>query len=204
MMELSERIIEVLEAHDISLCGEISERKYHNDGYDVELETYSPEGENVIISLIYDGTEEDFINQFESYAEDFDSEEHAEMWIEARGSVSGVPNSIRDLINDANWIKNMLLMVSKELSESITGNLLPINNEIFEYLENFMIQNNWLDEYTPKQARAIFTTICLVGNIDIDTAACDNMLLELYNKADIETIDISYDDFESYMVELIV
>lgn len=79
-----------------------------------------------------------------------------------------------------------------------------MKNELFVYLEDFMIQNNWLDEYTSKQARSIFTTICLVGNIDADTAVCDNMLLELYNKADMESIDISYDDFEDYMVGLIV
>lgn len=114
MMELSERIIEVLEAHDVSLCGEISERTYNNDGYDVELETYSPEGEDVIISLIYDGTEEDFIRQFESYAEDFDAEEHAEMWIESRGK-NGVPDSIKDLLEDAEWQKEMLLKVAKDL-----------------------------------------------------------------------------------------
>ena len=102
MMELSERIIEVLEAHDISLCGEISERTYNNDGYDVELETYSPEGEDVIISLIYDGTEEDFIRQFESYAENFDAEEHAETYINMRGK-NGVPESIKDLLEDAEW-----------------------------------------------------------------------------------------------------
>lgn len=79
-----------------------------------------------------------------------------------------------------------------------------MKNELLNYLENFMIQNNWLDEYTPKQVRAIFTTICLVGNIDADTATCDNMLLKLYNNADMESIDISYGDFEDYMVELIV
>lgn len=79
-----------------------------------------------------------------------------------------------------------------------------MKEKLFKYLENFMIQNNWLDEYTPKQARAIFTTICLVGNIDADTAVCDNMLLELYNKADMESIDISYDDFEEFMIELII
>lgn len=79
-----------------------------------------------------------------------------------------------------------------------------MKEKLFEYLETFMIQNNWFDEYIPKQARAIFTTICLVGNIDADTAACDNMLLELYNKADMKTIDISYDDFEEYMIELII
>lgn len=79
-----------------------------------------------------------------------------------------------------------------------------MEEKLFNYLEDFMIQNNWLDGYTPKQARAIFTTICFVGNIDADTAVCDNMLLELYIKADIESIDISYDDFEEYMIELIV
>ena len=84
------------------------------------------------------------------------------------------------------------------------GGLEVMEEKLFKYLKDFMIQNNWLDEYTPKQARAIFTTICLIGNIDTDTAACDNMLLELYNKADIESVDINYDDFESFMVELIV
>lgn len=114
MMELSERIMNVLESHDISLCGEISERTYDNDGYDVELETYSPEGEDVIISLIYDGTEEDFICQFRSYAENFDAEEHAEMWIECRGE-NGVPDSIKDLLEDAEWQKEMLLKVTNDL-----------------------------------------------------------------------------------------
>ena len=79
-----------------------------------------------------------------------------------------------------------------------------MKEQLFDYLENFMIQNNWLDGYAPKQARAVFTTICLVGNIDADTAACDNILLELYNKADMEGIYIDYDDFEEFMIELIV
>ena len=115
MMELSKRIIEVLEAHDINLCWEISERTYNNDGYDVELETYSPEGEDVIISLIYDGTEEDFIRQFERYAEDFDAEEHAETYINMRGK-NGIPESIKDLLEDAEWQKEMLLEVAKGLN----------------------------------------------------------------------------------------
>lgn len=114
MMELSERIMNVLESHDISLCGEISERTYNDDDYDVELETYSLEGEDVIIPLIYDGTEEDFIRQFRSYAEDFDAEEHAEMWVESRGK-NGVPNSIKDLLEDAEWQKQMLLKVANDL-----------------------------------------------------------------------------------------
>ena len=120
MMELLKRIEELLEKHDFSVCGEITERTYNNDGYDVELETYSPEGEDVIISLIYDGTEEDFIRQFRSYAEGFDAEEHAEMWIESRGK-NGVPDSIKDLLEDAEWIKSTL--------EEVTNDLENIDNE---------------------------------------------------------------------------
>lgn len=145
MMELSKRIIEVLEAHDINLCGEISERTYNNDGYDVELETYSPEGEDVIISLIYDGTEEDFIRQFERYAEDFDADEHAEMWVNSRGK-NGVPDNIRDLLEDAEWIKNTLMEIAEELNnidneEEDTEELSTMNREQFyQYiLDNFSI-----------------------------------------------------------------
>ena len=143
MMELSKKIIEVLEAYDISLCCEISERTYNNDGYDVELETYSPEGEDVIISLIYDGTEEDFIKQFESYAEDFDAEEHAETYINMRGK-NGVPESIKNLLEDAEWQKEMLLEVAKDLNglddEETETNGYMNREQFYQYiLDNFSI-----------------------------------------------------------------
>ena len=143
MMELSKKIIEVLEAYDISLCCEISERTYNNDGYDVELETYSPEGEDVIISLIYDGTEEDFVKQFESYAEDFDAEEHAETYINMRGK-NGVPESIKNLLEDAEWQKEMLLEVAKDLNglddEETETNGYMNREQFYQYiLDNFSI-----------------------------------------------------------------
>ena len=47
MMELSERIEELLDEHDFSVCGDISERYGEKGRYDIELETYSPEGEDV-------------------------------------------------------------------------------------------------------------------------------------------------------------
>ena len=144
MMKLSKRIEELLERHDFSVCGEISERTYNNDGYDVELETYSPEGEDVIVSLTYDGTEEDFIRQFRSYAEGFDAEEHAEMWIESRGK-NGVPDSIKDILEDAEWIKSTLEEVADDLenfdNEEDTEELSTMNREQFyQYiLDNFSI-----------------------------------------------------------------
>jgi len=78
-----------------------------------------------------------------------------------------------------------------------------MKNDLFNYLVDFMIQNNWLDEYIPKQARAIFTTICLIGNIDADTRECHDILSVLYWRSALEEI-IDYDDFEEFMIELIV
>jgi len=75
---------------------------------------------------------------------------------------------------------------------------------IYKRLKMFLIELNWLDKNTPEQARALFTTLCFIGDINPGTAICDNMLLELYNDSDVESIDMSYDDFENFMVKLIV
>ena len=185
MMELSERIIEVLEAHDISVCGKITERTYNNDGYDVELETYSPEGEDVIISLIYDGTEEDFIKQFESYAEDFDAEEHAETYINMRGK-NGVPESIKNLLEDAEWQKEMLLEVAKDLNglddEETETNGYMNREQFYQYiLDNFSISgeagrliNNILhfveENYTEENEQYMALCDLLDGTIGLSDA----------------------------------
>lgn len=75
---------------------------------------------------------------------------------------------------------------------------------IYKQLKMFMVQSNWLDDNIPEQARALFTTLCFMGGIDADTSTCDNMLLELYNDSDMESIGISYDEFDLYMCELLV
>lgn len=82
-----------------------------------------------------------------------------------------------------------------------------MKNELFNYLKSFLMENSieeeWMNEHTLKQARAIFTTMCLVGYIDADTAECDNILLSLYNETIGENV-MSYDEFEMFMIELIV
>lgn len=78
-----------------------------------------------------------------------------------------------------------------------------MKNELFSFLKCFMIGSRWHYGNTPEQARAIFTTICFVGNIDADTVECDNMLHTLYNECGMENF-IEYNDFEMFMVALIV
>lgn len=78
-----------------------------------------------------------------------------------------------------------------------------MRNELFNYLKSFMIESNWEEGNTAEQARAIFTSICFVGYIDADTAECDNILRALYNEAAMEDI-MGYEEFEAFMIELIV
>ena len=76
--------------------------------------------------------------------------------------------------------------------------------EILKYLNQFLIQSNWLNENVPEQARALFTSWCLIENVDADTRKCDATLLMLYNNTALESVDITYDKFENFMVGLIV
>jgi hypothetical protein len=108
---LSTKIIEILEKNDMHIYDRNDEQ---NGEFTRDIEFYSPEGEDVIECIWYDGTSEGFVEAFRSNAENFDADEHAEMWVEFRGT-RGVPESIRDLLDDADWIKNTLLAVADEL-----------------------------------------------------------------------------------------
>lgn len=84
-----------------------------------------------------------------------------------------------------------------------------MKDKLIEYLKSFLIQNDWCDKYTKEQARAIFTTLCIMEYIDADTAECDNILSYVYEEAEIvETIDFDehadYGSFKRYMLKLIV
>lgn len=107
---LTQKIIDILENNDIT----IHERDKHNKEYYREIEFYSDAGEDVIEVIWYDGTPDGFIKAFAKNADNFDADEHAEMWIDHRGK-NGVPDSIREIINDADCIKNKLLCVAETL-----------------------------------------------------------------------------------------
>ena len=100
---LDKKIIDALEAHDFNVCSNNAQ----GGEYVAELETYSPEGEDVIVVIWHDGTIPGFVRAFREYANDFDADEHAEGWIAHRGE-NGCPSSIRALIEDADAIQRML------------------------------------------------------------------------------------------------
>lgn len=76
---------------------------YEYDEY-IDLRKYSPAGEDFGFCV----SQGNFKKEVIAYANNFDADEHAEMWIENRHTVQGVPQSIRALIQDADDIQDML------------------------------------------------------------------------------------------------
>lgn len=122
-MELHKKIIELLEnngfsVNDVEQNGE--------SGYYVELNQSTPEGEDWWVTITYDGTDEDFIREFKTYADYFDVDEEVEIWIDSRGK-NGVPSSIRALVEDAEWKEETLKNTADDLDE--------LNLEFYALLE---------------------------------------------------------------------
>ena len=106
---LTSKVLDVLENNDITI------KKSDNEWM---LEWYSNAGENMV-EYVEGENDKDFADHFFRLAADFDADEHAEMWVEARGKVAGVPLTIRELIDDADDIQAFLDKVYKELKTSV-------------------------------------------------------------------------------------
>lgn len=104
-MKIHPKYIDVLESLDWRVCD------YTDDGR-VEIENYSPAGEDLIVCVDV----ENFPESVDEYARNFDPDEHAAMWIESRGT-RGIPSSTRTLIDDADAIKEMLKELADRLAE---------------------------------------------------------------------------------------
>lgn len=86
--------------------------RFHRCSYGSgELESWSPAGEDIV----FDIEGKDIPAEVAEYAEDFDPDEHAEMWVEHRGR-GGCPSTIRELVDDADAIKEMLKMLADALA----------------------------------------------------------------------------------------
>lgn len=85
----------------------------------IEFEKHSPLGEDFIF-YAEGTTPEEICDSVYDYDQGFDAEEHAEIWIENRGK-NGTPNSIRDLLDDAEAIQGMLDELQEALDTKYRG-----------------------------------------------------------------------------------
>lgn len=78
---------------------------YEQDGeIYVDFQQYSPAGEDFHVPA-WGETPEKVVDDLKRYYEDFDSAEHACMWY---GQNRGEPKSLRDLLDDADAIDDMI------------------------------------------------------------------------------------------------
>lgn len=82
---------------------------------EIMLSQFSPAGED----FFFYADKKRFAESITEYAEDFDADEHAEMWVKNMHTVKGVPQSIRTLIDDADAIKQMLTELSEQINKTI-------------------------------------------------------------------------------------
>ena len=84
----------------------------------VEMFKPSDAGEDfgMCIDFEKDNQAETFLQDLKNYAEDFDVNEHAEMWLPSRGK-GGCPSSLRELLDDAESIKKMCEELAEELDK---------------------------------------------------------------------------------------
>lgn len=88
----------------VDICDKEGWQVYPSDNT-IELRQGSLRGEDFGFTINKD---EDYIEQIENYADNFDVDEHAEMWVKAKAEgVSGIP-SITELVDDARDIQKML------------------------------------------------------------------------------------------------
>lgn len=99
-----------------------SEKTYNgqhsNDKCYIELEQYSPAGEDFSMSIDFDKENivDSFLENLKSYSDGFDVNEHVEMWLPSRGK-GGCPSEICELLEDAEAIKDMIETLYETLCE---------------------------------------------------------------------------------------
>lgn len=79
---------------------------------ELKLKIILPAGEDLIVCVEV----ENFPESVYEYARDFDVDEHVEMWVGHRGE-GGCPSSVREIIDDADAIKEMLEELADRLAE---------------------------------------------------------------------------------------
>lgn len=113
---------------------------YDPDDVSIEIGRTSPAGEDFSFEVYA----KDFPQGVIEAVDDFDPDEHAEMWVSHRGE-RGCPSSIHELIEDAEAIKEMLRELADAMNDVKNGTYTP-----FKLGEDLCEDSNLLDPITFK------------------------------------------------------
>lgn len=77
-------------------------------------------GQDIPVEIYFDGTPEDFVNQFVEYADNYDVDDEVELYVNMRGQ-KGVPATIRELLDDCQEAKDTLTEIANRLNQALKG-----------------------------------------------------------------------------------
>ncbi len=93
--------------------------KYEINDKDAYVEFWTDTaGQDICVDLEYDGTPQDFVKQFEEYAENYDVDDEVEQYAGLRGT-NGVPSSFRTLVADCEEAKKTLNEIAAALGQAL-------------------------------------------------------------------------------------
>lgn len=75
-------------------------------------------GQDIPTEIEFDGTPEDFVKQFTEASDNYDVDEEVELYVNMRGQ-NGVPNTIRELLDDCEEAKQTLTEIAEALQKAI-------------------------------------------------------------------------------------
>ena len=119
-LEKWEQIETVLDDMKVSYnFGETDDDDAFTDDDDAFIEFWTDTaGQDILTEFDYDGTPEDFVKQFTKRAEWYDVDEEVELYVGMRGK-NGVPNTVRELLDDCQEAKDTLMEIARRLQEAI-------------------------------------------------------------------------------------
>lgn len=160
-MLLDKKIQDILEKNEFNFDEEIIEQ---DNGKYIEINQSTPEGEDWWETIWFDGTYEGFVNAVEERVLNFDIDEEVEIWIPNRGK-GGCPDSIMDLVHDAEWkqktLENLLddLQGNEKEEKKITKE--SVENDLYDFFNDKMktgyapkIESVW-KQYDPANGNII-------------------------------------------------
>lgn len=139
--DISGELQELLDkAEELDWTYEVYEQEGDGRTY-AELFKPSDAGEDfsILVDFEKDNQAETFLRDLREYVYDFDPDEHAEMWVPHRGE-GGCPGSIRELIDDADSIKNMCEKLLDALERVGVAELTDAQSERIDEIYNMVYE----------------------------------------------------------------
>lgn len=173
-------------AEDLGWSYNVSDTPNERGEVCVELEKYSPQGQDFIATIWFENeNEHNFIKALREYWQDFDPDEEACKWIGEDGhGKNGAPYSIRDILDDMEDCKGML----RKLYVAFHNKAYP-DNKIGEYDKGLTLDDN---EYniTDDERRSVYGILSSIDNVRTfasslpDRCGYDYLRMEIEEMAD--------------------